>query len=172
MVAKSLIKLVDEAVLPALLLIIAKVLGLLLATYFFRLHFNISLSVLPHASFTNLEDYILAENYSNLTMFTAAAVGMLTVLLRAHLLHASHIKPNIAQKLTKINLDELILSSYHLYHKASVWLTLLWLTTAFLAMSTLAKVTYAPITAIAIIVSLNFSWILARDIQREMEIAK
>ncbi len=170
MVAKSITKLIDEAIIPALLLIIAKVAGILASSYFFKLNYQVNVSIFPNITFSSLSDYVIAENYSNLLMFAAAAIGSLVVILRAHYLHESHITPMVQQKLAKLNLENIIKPSYHLYHQAAIWLTFLWLTTGFLIISTVTKITYVPITVVAVLIAVNFSWIMARDIEKEFSL--
>lgn len=176
MVPSSLIKLIDEAIIPALILIIVKMAAILAVSYFLKLNFDVNINgfakFLPHLSFQSMNDYILAENYSNLAMYTAAALGTLYILIKAHFLHQSHVSPKLQQKLASLNFENIISSSFHLYHQAFIWLVFLHLTTAFLATSTLIKVTYMPITIIALIITINFTWIFAVDVQKEVEINK
>ena len=176
MIPKSLIKLIDEAIVPAVLLIIVKMAAILTTSYFLKLNFEVNINgfaqFLPRLSFPNIHDYILAENYSNLAMYTAVALGTLYILIKAHFLHQSHISPKLQQKLASVNFENIITSSFHLYHQAFIWLTFLWLTTAFLITSTLIKVTYTPIAVIALIITINFTWIFAVDVQKEIEIGR
>ena len=177
MITKSLVKLIDESLIPAIALIVAKMVGLFLASQFLHLNFTVKnaalLFVLPKVQFASVQDYILAENYSNLTMFITAAAGTILVLVRAHFFHQSHIHPNLQAKLVSLNMESLIASSYHLYHQALIWITFLWLTTAFLVISTIVlHVTYPVISAIAFIISANFSWIFAMDVEKEVELSK
>ena len=176
MIAKSLIKLIDEAIIPATALIVGKMIGLLAASYFFNLSFSIKnrglLGLLPSVQFANLHDYILAENYSNLAMFLIASLGTIFVLIKAHFFHESHIHPTLHAKLLRLNLESLVAPSYNFYHQAAIWLTFLWLTVGFLVISTLLQVTYPQITIIAFVVAANFSWIFAVDVEREIEISK
>jgi len=176
MVSKSLIKLIDEAIIPAAALIIGKMLGLFLASYFLKLPFVIKSSqvlwILPSVHFASLGDYTIAENYSNLAMFFVASAGTMFVLVRAHFFHQSHIHPVLHAKLVKLNLENLIAPSYHLYHQALIWLIFLWLTVGFLIISTLLQITYAQITIIAFLVAANSSWVFAIDVEKEIEINK
>ena len=176
MIAKSVVKLIDEAIIPAVALIIAKMLGLFAASYFLRLPFTVKNSqifhLLPSVHFNNLTDYIRAENYSNLAMFGIAAAGSFFVLIRAHFFHESHIHPKLHARLVSMNLDSLVAPSYHLYHQAAIWLTFLWLTVVFLVISTFLKITYGQISVVAFIVAANFSWVFAMDVEREIEIFK
>ena len=176
MVAKSLIKLIDEAIVPAAALIVGKMLGLLATVYFFNLPFNIEpgqiLKILPSVHLANLTDYIMAENYSNLAMFATAATGTVFVLIRAHFFHESHIHPALHAKLLTLNLQSLVAPSYHLYHQAAIWLIFLWLTVAFLLISAFIQVTYPVTAAIAFIIAANFSWVFALDIEKEIELSR
>lgn len=176
MVAKSLTKLIDEAIVPAITLICGKMLGLFLATYFLKLPFTIQnssfLKILPTIHFANLADYLIAENYSNLAMFGVAAVGTVYVLIRAHFFHESHIHPNLHAKLASRGLEWLVAPSYHLYHQAAIWLIFLWLTVGFLVLSSIQEITNPALAIIALVVTANFSWVLALDVERELEIAR
>lgn len=174
MVAKSIVKLIDEAIIPAVTIILGKLIGLYLASYFFKLNFEIVpssfLKVLPAVHFNDPQSYILAENYSNLAMLFAASIGTIFVTFRAHFLHSSHIPPALHQKLIRLNLESLIAPTYSLYHQAATWLTYLWLVTAFITVSSILGITFPQISIIAFIIAANFSWIFALDIQREIEI--
>ena len=176
MITKSIIKLIDEAIIPAVALIVGKMLGLFAASYFLNLSFTIKtgqvLQVLPQVQFTSLKDYVVAENYANLAMFTVAAAGTIFVLVRAHFFHESHIHPKLHAKLVALNLESLIAPSFHLYHQAAIWLIFLWLTVGFLLISTFLAITYPQISAIALIFAANFSWIFALDVEKEVEISR
>jgi len=176
MVAKSLIKLIDEAIIPTLALIIAKMVSIYLISLVFNLSFEVKaqgfLNVLPAISFRNVADYTIAENYSNLAMLIVAALGTLFVLVRAHFFHASHIHPKLHARLVRLNLESLIAPSYHLYHQAAIWLIFLWLTVGFLILSSILGTAYVQIAIIAFVVAANFSWIFALDIEKEVEISR
>lgn len=174
MVVNSIISLIDEAIFPAVALIIGKTVGLIAAAVLLGLTFNVQmgslLKVLPVIQFDNPQDYITAESYSNLAMFTVAAVGTLLVLIRAHFFHQSHVSPKVHAKLISSNLEGLIAPSFKLYHQALIWLTYLWLTVGFLMIYSLVKITFPQITIIAFIVAVNLSWVFALDIQKEMNL--
>lgn len=176
MITKSITKLIDEAIIPALILIIAKMAGLYLSIYFFHLAFEVKaksfLMFLPAINFANFSDYVKAENYSNLAMFLAVSVGTTLVLVRAHFLHETHIHPKLHSRLANLNLEGIIAPSYHLYHQATIWLIFLWLTVGFLIISTILGITYPQISIVAFLVAANFSALLALDVEKEIEIAR
>ena len=161
---------------PALLLILAKGIGLFATVVFFDLPFTLEyrsiLGLLPAFRFTTLQAYITAENYSNLAMFAAVSAGAIIVILKAHFLHESHIHPKLHARLISLNLERLAQSSYHLYHQATIWLVFLWLSFGFLTLSSIAKITYPQITIAAFLISANLSWVFALDLEKEIEISK
>lgn len=175
MISKSLIKLIDEAILPALLLILVKGIGLFATVVFFNLPFTLEyrsiFGILPSFRFATLQAYITAENYSNLAMFAAVAAGAIIVILKAHFLHESHIHPKLHARLISLNLERLAQSSYHLYHQAAIWIIFLWLTCGFLTLSSIAKITYPQITIAAFLVAANLSWVFALDVEKEIELS-
>lgn len=176
MIAKSIIKLIDEAIIPALVLILAKMAGLYISIYFLHLAFEVKansfLIVLPAINFVSFPDYVKAENYSNLAMFLAVSVGTILVLVRAHFFHESHIHPKLQARLASLNMESLIAESYHLYHQAVIWIIFLWLTVGFLIISTILGLTYPQISIIAFLVAANFSWVFAIDVEREIELSR
>ena len=176
MVTKSITKLIDEAIIPALALIVAKTLGLFLASSIFKLDFIIEqggiFKILPTVRFLDPQSYVMAENYSNLAMLFVAAFGAILIIVRAHFFHQSHIHPYLHAKLVSLNLESLIAPSYNLYHQAVVWLTYFWLVVAYLIVSSIFGVTFPQISVIAFIIAANFSWVFAIDIQREIEIQR
>lgn len=176
MVSKSIVKLIDEAILPALLLAVAKISGIFFTAALFSLDYEVKtqgvLNILPTVYFKNLDHYIISESYSNLAMFSAAALGTILIVVRSHLFHESHIHPSLQTRLAKLNLESLISPSYHLYHQGFIWLIFLWLTVGFLAVSSLIGITYVWLTVISLFVAINLSWIFALDVEKEIEINK
>jgi hypothetical protein len=177
MISKSLIKLIDEAIFPASILIFAKLFGFFIISYFFNIPITINfkdlLGILPSLSFENVDNYTQAENFSNIVMYIVIALGSTFIIARAHFFHESHISPNLHAKLSNLSLEKLVAPSYHLYHQAAIWITFLWLATGFLLVSTIVmKITSPIVSIIAFLISANLSWVFTRDIEREIEMNK
>src|SRR3990170_2804131 len=176
MITKSIIKLIDEAIVPAVFLILAKGIGLFATVVFLNLQFTLEyrsiFGILPSFRFATLQGYITAENYSNLAMFAAVTAGAIVVILKGHFLHESHIHPRLHARLIAFNLERLVQSSYHLYHQATIWLVFLWLTFGFLTLSSIAKITYPQITIAAFLIVANLSWVFALDLEKEIELSR
>lgn len=176
MVSKSIIKLIDEAIIPVLILIVAKMVSLFAVSLAFSFPFEIKaqgfLNILPAVSFKNMADYIVAENYSNFVMLIVVSLGTFFVLIRAHFFHTSHIHPKLHARLVRLNLESLIAPSYHLYHQAAVWIVFLWLSVGFLILTSTIGTTYPQIAMIGFAIAANFSWIFALDIEKEVELSR
>ena len=172
MIAKTLAKLIDEAILPGLVLVLGKFLGVILVAKIISANFRITLGefFFPSFSFSNYPTYYTVNSYSNLVMFAAVAIGAAFILVRAHFFHASHITPTMHVRLLKLGLQGLIAETYQLYHQAAVWLIFLWLATILVLSQAFFEISAPIIAIVAVLVTLNFSWFLIADIELEVEI--
>lgn len=174
MISPTLVKLIDQTIIPGLILVLGKFLGVILVAKIISAKFNLTFGnfFFPTFSFTKLSDYQIVNSYSNLAMFAAVAAGCTFVLIRAHFFHASHITPQLHLRLLKLGLEGLIAETYQLYHQATVWLIFLWLATILILLQAFSQLSNPIIAIIAFLISLNFSWFLIADIEQEIEIFK
>lgn len=171
MFSQILLKLIDEAILPAVFLIAGKVISLFLIVMLLGLRWEISLtSLLPALSFGGSEDLLIANSYSNLVMFFLMALGLIWILTRAHVFHDTHISPPLTLKLLQWNFTSLLTSSFNIFHQAVVWLSYLWLTVILLAIHTLAGINFAWITLLAFTLAIGLTWFFVADVERELTI--
>ncbi len=172
MISQTLVKLIDQAVLPGAILVLGKFLGVILVSKIISVgwKFTTGIFFLPTLTFTSYDDYLQVNSYSNLIMFLAIAAGTAFVLVRAHFFHSSHIAPAVHLKLLKLGLEGLVAETYQLYHQAAVWLVFLWLATILILLQAFFGLSNSIIAIVAFLVSLNFSWFLISDIEQEVEI--
>lgn len=172
--SKTLVKLIDEAIVPALIIVAAKAFGVFFVARVFGLPFEIKTKTqilpLPTVSFDSLTDYVIANSYSNLIMFLMVVAGLIWVLVKAHHFHASHISPKLAARLTQLRLSGLISQTLDVYHQALVWLLFLWFTVALLGFYAYLGLAYKSFAIIAFLVAVNLTWFLIFDVEREMVI--
>src|SRR2546429_3978903 len=131
-IIRSLIKVLDEAIVPAVILIAAKVLGLALANLLGGYAYTIQsgYSILPWTVvYSSSAEALSANDYSNIFMFVVVLTGFSWVLIKAHFLHDTHLPPRFAGKLAKLRLLHFVQTTFEIYHQAVVWLSFLWLTT-------------------------------------------
>ena len=95
MFSKILVKLVDQAIVPALLLIAARILSVALISY--RLGIELTINsfslVLP-----DKESLLTVNSYSVLAMVSVLSVGLFYVLLKSYIFHDTHITPAMTAK--------------------------------------------------------------------------
>ncbi|MFC1780133.1 hypothetical protein ACFLY9_00345 [Patescibacteria group bacterium] len=174
--SKSLVKLVDAALVPAAIMILGKVIGL----WFVNIAFKLDWSIITDSNnffsvkieYATLSEQITATSYSNLIMYLFVFAGFLFVLIRALYLHSSHITPSMIAKLATNNLLNLITDSFEIYHKASVWLIMLWLALIALTVNVLLGRAYPWTGVISVLCTVLATVILLRDVAKEVEIAK
>jgi hypothetical protein len=176
MFSTTLVRLIDESIVPALALVISKVAGVLLVSQLLELSFEIEmrgkLIPLPSIAFLSRPDYIKANVYSNLIMFAVVVIGFSTVLIRAHHFHSSHVHPHLAAKLERLGLTSIIGDTVEVYHQAVVWLLFTWFVVILMALTSLSGFSYFAVVAIAFLIALNLTWLLVFDVEREIIISR
>lgn len=172
MISKTLTKLIDEAILPGLVLVLGKFLGVVLVAKIISAEFKLISGefFFPSFSFSNFSAYYTVNSFSNLAMYVGVGLGCAAILVRAHFFHSSHITPKMHIRLLKLGLTGLIAETYQLYHQAAVWLIFLWLATILILVQSFFGLTSAAIAIISFLITLNFSWFLVADIEQEVEI--
>jgi len=174
MVSKSLSTLIDEAILPALLLILAKFGGVVIVTLIigssWQLKFSSALPFLPSVSYPNYQSYLVSNSYSNLLMYLVLVLGCSFVLVKAHFFHSSHISPTLHARLANLRLSSLVSDTFSLYHQGTIWLLFLWLATVLILIQAFLELSYAWIAIVSFLITLNFSWFFLVDIEQEIEI--
>lgn len=173
---KSLVKLIDAAIIPAAVMICGKVAGLWLSNVIFDLNWNIVTDANDFFSvrleYDTLDQQITATSYSNLLMFVFVFVGFLVVLAKALFFHSSHITPSMIAKLATNNLLNLIGDSFEIYYKASVWLIMLWLSLFAVVINVLLEKSYTWTGLLVVFCTTFATVILLRDVSKEIAIAK
>jgi len=163
--SKTLVRLIDEAILPAVLLVVAKIFGTVLVCRYFNLSWDFSSSGIV---FFSSQDYLLANSYSSLIMFGFVVLGLVWVLIRSHVFVENHIPPTLAARLAKRGWSTLVKTSFVAYSKAFVWLSYAWLVTLILGLQALYGLSYWGVAGVAFLVSVVATGLLAVDIERDV----
>lgn len=171
--SKFLVKLVDEAIFPAALLIAAKAIGVMVVNLSFGFDWTIDTvfkSILtPMLIYSSQEEALAVASYSNLIMYIAVFIGMSTVIVKAFYLHDTHIRPQTVLKLAKMDLLNMVQSSLQLFHQSLIWFAFQLLTTLFIVANYLQGITYGWIAVATIVTTLVTFWMLIKDIDLELE---
>lgn len=165
MVSKTLVKLIDEAVIPAVALVSAKVLGSILVAEYLNLNWEMSKTGLV---FSSSEEFVAANSYSSLIMFGFVVLGLAWVVIRARSLHETHITPRLSARLASLRMLPLVQDTKTIYSSAFVWLSYTWLTTVILGVQAFTGTTYSWVAIVALIVSLKATWFIVSDVEKEV----
>ena len=166
MISKTLLKLIDEAILPAIVLVAAKIIGVSILSMRLGLDFTLNLKGIeePNASLVN--------TYSNLLSYGAIALGLSFILARAYFFHSSHISPQITLRLSSWNFTSIISTTYELFNQAVVWLSYLWLLSLLFLLQSYWKLVAPNIALGMLVVTLIFTCLFVRDADREIDIRR
>lgn len=173
--SRSLIKLIDLSLLPAALLVISKIVGLVVAINIF--HIPWALQDLPGSIFSVRPaflpaDILTASSYSDLIMYMIMAIGFSIVLILATHFHDTHIKPQLLMKLTNHNLLGLVKSSFDIYHTAVIWITFIWLTSAVVWVDIAMNKTYLWVGLVTVAANIFFSIMILQDVYNEIDMSR
>lgn len=168
--SKTLIKLIDEAILPSLLLVLAKISGLYLSAVMLDLQFEIlksdgtSLSPIS-ITFQSESDLMIANSLSNTAMCLIATSGFIYVLYKISGFQDRRITPTKLIQLADRGLLSLIESSYNVYLKAFVWIVFLWISVILATVSVFAQEAHVWSAVLALIIGVTCTLILVKNIE-------
>lgn len=170
-IIRSLMKILDEAILPAVVLIGAKVIGLSLANFFGGLSFTVEsgYSAIPWTVlYSSTSEAMTANDLSNAVMYLVVLLGFCWVLFKAHLLHDTHLPPKFAGRLAKLHLLHFVQTTFEIYHQALVWLSFLWLTTLVIFIYALSG-SSVILALVALTLSSAATFLYSKDIEIEIK---
>ncbi|HET7713159.1 MAG TPA: hypothetical protein VFK94_01430 [Patescibacteria group bacterium] len=171
MLARTLQKLLDESIVPAVIVIAGKIIGLFLANTINSLSYSLQAGggILPWSVvYSTSTEAQTANTFSNFIMYLVVLVGFLIVLFRAHFLHASHIPPRLAGRLAKMKLENFVQTTFEIYHQALVWLSFLWITTILVFIYTLGGGSIMLMLT-SFLLSFAATYLYTKDIEVELE---
>ena len=165
MFSKVLLKLVDQAIAPALVLFASRVISLFVFASIFDAQFTVdSLGMV----FTNPADYIKVNSYSLLSMVVIFIIALLHNLLKAYYFHNTHITPSLTAKLFTMKLSSLIHSSMDLYSEGVIWLSYAYLLTGVSALMSIYNLAYDWVFYVSLVFTLLATVLFVLDIEKEL----
>lgn len=166
MFSRILIKLIDEAIIPAITLIAVRFLSIIFLAKTYDIPFEFGSSGF---SYKTHADFIFVNSYSTIAMVGVLALGLTYVLLKAYLFHDSHVKPSVSAKLFNLNLSSFIQTSFDVYSQGAIWwLYLLFLTISSGVMSYHSLV-YSWVLYVSIALMLISTYFFVIDVEDEMQ---
>jgi hypothetical protein len=165
MFSKILIKLVDQAIVPTIYLVTARMVSLVFIVKLLDLPFRLSREGF---SFLAYEDYLTANSYSALFMSVALCLGLGHIMVKSLIFHDTHITPALTAKVFAVRAQHLIQNSFNLYVQGAVWLAFLYLLTLGTLVMGLFGSLYLWVFLANLGMSLGFTYLFVMDVEREI----
>jgi len=169
MVSKVLTRLIDKAILPAILLLATRIISIVLVSKCLKLEFEVSTKGFV---FGSMEDYVKVNSYSALVMIIILILGLLFILIKSLVFHESHIKPSVTSRLFSLKISSLIQSSFDLYTQGAIWLSYSYLLLLVNGVMTLSGLMYKWVFLITLAVTVVTTVLFIFDIEEEIKIGK
>lgn len=173
--SNSLVKLIDNSLLPAVLIIFGKFFGIYLFAGLLGVDIGVQEATQTLFSFrtvVGVEDIMAISTYSDMFMFALISIGFAIVVVRSVYMHDSHISVSTITKLAKLDMTSLIKTSYELYHTGVVWFVFTWMGNVLILVNALLGKTQATLLIATVAFSLVLSLVLFRDVIKEIELSK
>lgn len=171
MFSRILTKLIDEAIVPAVLLIAAKLIGVVFAVKYFDINISPGSSFL-NLYFTSQNDFIKVNSYSALFMCLVVGFGAFVFLVKSRYFHDTHVSPTSAARLFHFGVGKFIQTSFDIYSEGTVWLSYSFLMTALLLSELYFGMIYSWVFLISLTVAVFLLLILISDVEREVKVAR
>lgn len=165
MLSKILIKLIDYAIFPAVLIVAAKILGIVFLLNYFGISYEVTNLTLV---LSNVSDFIIINTYSSLFMLVAILAGLFWVTVKAHVFHDTHISPMLSAKLFGMNLEQVIHTNEVIFSQSLIWLTYSWLATVMFGVQAYFGLADWWLFYLALVCAIFATSLLALDIEREI----
>jgi len=169
MFSRILIKLVDEAIFPAILLLATRLVSMFLVSKYLGINFEMKGNGIL---FVNLEDYVKVNSYSTLFMVSAVVIGLVFIILKSFVFHDSHISPGFSAKLYTLKVPSLIQTSFDIYSQGTIWLSYLYLLLMTSVVMSLFGILYSWVLFIALIATVVATAFFIMDVEHEIKIDK
>ena len=165
MFSRILVKLIDEAIVPAIALFAAKVGSAVLLARYYNIEFSVTSSGFVYS---NRADFVLINSYSTLIVVAAVGFGLLYNLTKAHLFHETHIEPSTTARLYSFRLSRFIQTSFDLYSQSVVWLSYSFLVLLATVAMFYFGFMYAWVLWVSVAVTFVAIYLFIIDVEREV----
>lgn len=169
MFSKILIKLIDQAIVPALLLLATRIVSVVLVSRYFGIDYNIAESGFV---FSSANDYVLINTYSTFFMLAVLTIGLLYILLKAYIFHETHITPKVAAKLFSLRLSSFIQASFDLYSQGAIWLSYTFFLTLISGILGMFGLIQSWVFFTGLVLNIISTVLFVFDVVKEMELKK
>lgn len=175
MFSKILVKLIDQAIVPALLLLTARIVSVVVVAKKLGLDVSISQAgfVLTKENVdftTNTALLVKVNSFSLVSIIVVLSVGLLYILIKSYIFHDTHIAPYVTARLFSYRLSAFIQSSYDLYSQGTIWLSYLYLIMFVSGVMAYFNMIYAWIFYFSLILTVICTALFIFDVEKELNI--
>lgn len=164
MFSRIILKLIDAAILPSLLIFGVKFSSTILLSLYWNLPFSMSSTGL---NFNNFSDFYKINLFSNGILFLFTFTALFLALLRLYFLTRENLNPSLSVALVNWGLESITTSLWQSYTRSAVWLALAFSVTLSLFVQGLFDFSslylFAACTALLVLGILVFLFCLERD---------
>lgn len=165
MFSKILIRLVDQAIIPAFTLLVARIVSVVALSNLLDLPYVVTASGFV---FADQEAYLKINSYSLLFMLIIVSLGIGYVLFKSFAFHETHITPKMTAKLFSLRLSSLIQTSFDIYSQGMVWISYVYLMFFVITLMSLFGLIYAWVFLVSLVITLLVSAAFILDIEAEI----
>jgi hypothetical protein len=169
MFSKILIKLIDQAIVPAVLILTIRIASVVLISYWLGIPFSVAENGFL---FNSTGQFLKINSYSVLAIIVALGLGLSYILAKSLIFHSSHITPQTTAKVFAMKLSFFIQNSYDLYSQGAIWLSYLFLLVFIAGFMTLFGLLFSWVFYIGLGISILATVFFIIDIEREIDIEK
>ncbi|HLB52051.1 hypothetical protein A3F07_03020 [candidate division WWE3 bacterium RIFCSPHIGHO2_12_FULL_38_15] len=166
MFSRILIKLIDQAIVPAIFLLTVKI----VATVGISRYLGIVFTVGPTGFvFDSTADYVRISSYSTFAMVAALAIGLFYILLKSMAFHETHISPKMTAKLFSLRLSTFIQGSFDLYSQGAIWMSYSYLLMFVTGIMSIFGMIYSWVFYSSLILTALSTVFFVLDVENEMK---
>ena len=169
MISKILLKLIDQSIIPAVLVVITRLVSLVLISDYYNIEYTLQKNgfILDFS-----KDYLLLNSYSILSIIAICTLGITFTIISSNVFHHEYIKPSVTATLFSIRMSYLIKNSFEIYTKAAVWISYLWLLTFTTGVMLFHGSIFSFVFYISTTVTVVMSVILIIDVEKKTNVSK
>ena len=168
MFSRILIKLIDEAIVPAILLLAVRIGSVVLISQYLGIPFAVSNSGFV---FNTPSDYLKINSYSIIAMLVTLGIGLCITLAKTFFFHDSHITPKLTAKVFSLKMSSFIQNSFDLYSQGAIWVSYLYLLLLVSGIMALYGLVYTWVFFVNLGISVIGSVLFIIDVEREIKIS-
>ena len=169
MFSKILVRLIDQAIVPAILLLTVRIVSVIFISNYYDIEFTLSMSGF---SFNNSDNYLLVNSYSTFSMVVTLTVGLFYILMKSYIFHESHIKPHITAKMFSLRLSSFIQSTFDLYSQGAIWLSYSYLIMIISGVMIVFGLMYSWVFYVSFVLCILSTILLVLDVENELATSK